>query len=78
MPTNDNNRRLWMVLAFIAGIVFTAVLLQTLAAADAVSGPSGHHDSLEPVTVPADGCLVQRNLSVLVYARPAREAFISG
>jgi hypothetical protein len=79
MPVNENSRRLWMFLAFIAGIVFTAALLQTLAAADAVSPASpGHHDPLTPVTVPADGSLVQRDFHGLVYAFPAREAILPG
>jgi hypothetical protein len=75
----ERSTRLWMVLAFIAGIVFTAVLAQTLVAANTVfPASSGDHDSLTPGTIPDDGYLVKRNIYGLVYACPGREAMLSG
>ena len=34
IPDTERSTRLWMILAFIAGMVFTAVLAQTLVAAN--------------------------------------------
>ena len=59
MPDTERSTRLWMILAFMAGIIFTAVLAQTLVAANTVFPASpGDHDSLTPVTVPDNGYLV--------------------
>jgi len=79
MPVAARSTRLWMILAFIAGMVFTAVLAQTLIAVNRVTpATSGDHDYLAPATVPVDGYLVQKNGYGLVYAWPAREAMLSG
>ncbi len=73
MPDTERNTRLWMIIAFIAGMVFSAVLAQTLAAADTVfPASSGDHDFLIPGTIPADGYPVNENIYGLVNARPGR------
>jgi hypothetical protein len=75
--------RRWMIFAFIAGMVFTAALAQTLAAANTdvpgiQSEPafSGDHDSLAPAPMPDDNYISERNLYGLVYAFPSREAML--
>jgi hypothetical protein len=79
MPATERSTRLWMIFAFIAGMVFTAVLAQTLVAANTgMPAPSGDHDSLTPPAVPDDGYLVKGDIYGLVYACPGREAMLSG
>jgi hypothetical protein len=79
MQNTARSTRLWMILAFIAGIIFTAVLAQTLVAVNKVFPESpDNHDSLTPVTIPVDGYLVISNIHGLVYACPGREALASG
>jgi hypothetical protein len=78
MPDTERSTRLWIIFAFIAGMVFTAVLAQTLAAANTLfPASSGDHDSLIPGTIPTDGYLVKKNIYGLVYACPGREAMLS-
>jgi len=79
MPATERSTRLWMIFAFIAGMVFTAVLAQTLVAANTIFPASpGDHDSMTPGTIPTDGYLVKTNIYRLVYACPNREAMLSG
>lgn len=79
IPDTEHSTRLWMIFAFIAGMVFTAVLVQALVAVNTVLPASpGHHDSLTPATIPDDGYLVKKNIYGLVYACPGREAMLSG
>jgi hypothetical protein len=76
----ERSTRLWMMLAFIAGMVFTVVLVQTIVTVNAVSpgfkhGPvtpasSGDHDSLVPDTVPDIGYIAHEYIGGLVHARP--------
>jgi hypothetical protein len=80
--------RLWLVLAFISGMVFTIVLVQTVAAVPTVTGGSDHgpvvpasdgdHDSLTPGIIPDSGYLVYPGQYGLVHACPGREAMITG
>ena len=71
MPAVDRGSRLWMILAFITGMIFTAVLVQTLVAVYTVTpAPSGDRDYRAPPAVPDDGYLVQKNGYELVYTCP--------
>ncbi len=78
MPDTERSTRLWLILAFIAGIVFTAVLAQTLVAVNTAPASPGDHDTLTPGTIPDNGYLVKRNIYGLVYACPGRAAMLSG
>ena len=72
-----------MVLAFIAGMIFTALLAQTLTAADkdysrtGGEAPSAERDSLIPAPAPEDNYLTDKGLYGLVNTRPAQEAMVS-
>jgi hypothetical protein len=86
--TTQNNKRdtrRWMVFTFIAGMVFAVVLAQTMVAANRdFPGTNynpvspGYQDSLTPSPMPDDNCPLDKNLYVLVYACPWREAILSG
>jgi len=77
-----------MVIAFVAGMVFTAVLAQTLLAADnAFPGlkrapimprTSGDHGINAPFPAPDYGSPAHKNIYGLVHACPGREAMLSG
>jgi len=80
LPDTERSTRLWMMLAFMAGMVFTVVLVQTMVAVNTVSpdfkhGPvtpasSGDHDCPAPDTIHDTGYIVDENRYGLVYARP--------
>ena len=85
MQNTARSARLWMFFAFIAGIVFMAVLAQTLMAVNKdfpgikfEPASSGDHDSLTPAPMPDDNYLSDKNLYGLVFACPGREAMLSG
>ena len=72
--------RRWMTIAFIAGMVFTAVLAQTLVAVNKdYSGDgykpasSGEHDSLTPAPMPDEHYILDSDIYGMVNACPERE-----
>jgi hypothetical protein len=87
MPATQRSTRLWIILAFVAGMVFAVALAQTVVAAHQVApgfqpGPvtpasSGDHDPPVPGTIPDTGYMVQKNTYGLVYICPGRKATIS-
>jgi hypothetical protein len=85
MRNTEHSARLWMMIAFIAGIIFTAVLAHTLYTMRNNSNnikhelftPSSSEDneSLTPGTIPDDGYLVNGHIYRLVYACPRAGGF---
>jgi len=74
--------RQWMIIAFIAGMVFMAVLAQTMmtAANKDFSGTrqlpasSGERDSLTPAPIQDDNYLLDSDIYALVYTCPEWKA----
>jgi hypothetical protein len=85
MQNTARGTRRWMIIAFISGMAFTAVLAQTLLAANKdfpgikyEPASPGDHDSLTPAPMPDDKYMLDKNLYRLVYAFPGREAILIG
>ncbi len=88
ISNTERSTRLWLILAFITGMVFMAVLAQIVVAVPtvppgskyrpAVPASSGDNDTLTPDTIPDSGCLVKNNAHRLVQACPGWQAMIPG
>jgi hypothetical protein len=85
MQKTAPSTRRWMIIAFIAGVVFMAALAQTLAAANrdypgfkTEPASSGEHDSLAPAPMPDDNYPSDTSLYGLVYGCLTQEAMLSG
>jgi|WetSurMetagenome_2_1015567.scaffolds.fasta_scaffold946382_2 hypothetical protein len=73
--------RQWMIIAFIAGMVFMAALAQTMMTANKdfsgtrqLPASSGEPDSLTPAPIPDDNYLLDSHVYALVYTCPEWKA----
>ncbi len=66
MPGAALSTRIWMLIAFMAGVVLTALLAQMLSGYEPRLPAPGAQDSIKPAEIPADGYLVK-----LINNRPA-------
>jgi hypothetical protein len=82
-PTQNTaqSTRQWMIVAFIAGMVFTAALAQTMITANKdfpgtrqLPASSGERDSLTPAPMPDDDYLLDSDIYALVYTCPEWKA----
>ena len=76
-----HSTRQWMIIAFIAGMVFTAALAQTMMTANKdysgtrqLPASSGERDSLTPAPMPDDNYLLDSDLYALAYTCPEWKA----
>jgi hypothetical protein len=88
ISNTEHSTRLWLMLAFISGMVFMAVLAQTVFAVQtappgskyrpAVPASFGDSDTLTPDIIPDGGFLVKNDTHRLVQACPGWQAMIPG
>jgi hypothetical protein len=81
IQTTTHSTQQWMIVAFIAGIIFAAVLAQTVmmenkdfSGTRQLPASSGEQDSLTPALIPDDNYLQDFNLYALAYTSPEWKA----